>query len=266
MASLIPTALFMRFIKHQICTTTSLLSIFLFGPLLVSADPEAEREALKEWVRLEREISRETSEWQAEKEILEDRIALFRAEKERLQERIEEAREGRDQIESRRAEIMEKREELEAVLEIVEQPLEAYEQRLVELYPRFPAPLQEEVRKLRDRLPGEGESSDRAITERLQAVVGMLNFADKFNTGVQREVEIRTIDGRQVEVETLYFGLAGAYFADSQGRHAGVGYPGPDGWEWEETPETADSITRLISVYNGTREAVFSPVPVSIQQ
>lgn len=232
----------------------------------LSAEPEAERDALKEWVRLQSVISSEESQWKAEKEILADRIALFRAEKERLQQRIKEAREGRDEVDKKRAEINEQREALKEVMTAVEEPLATYEKQIHDLHPTFPDPLKEEVQKLYQRIPAPGETSDFAVTERLQAVVGLLNFADKFNTGVQREAEIRNIDGRQIEVETLYFGLAGAYFSDPQSKHTGVGGPAENGWQWQETPAAADAIARLMSVYSGTREAVFSPVPVSIEK
>lgn len=256
----------MRRTKHQLWTAPSILSIFLFAGLCLSGEPEAERDALKEWVRLQSVISAEANQWKAEKEILQDRIALFQAEKKRLRERIREAREGRDEVAEKRAEINAERETLKAVMATVEEPLATYEKRLLELYPTFPDPLQEEVRKLYQRIPKPGETSDFAITERLQAVVGLLNFAEKFNTGVQREAEIRSIDGRQIEVETLYFGLAGAYFSDAQGKHAGVGMPAEDGWQWRETPEAANAIVRMMGVYNGTREAAFSAVPVSVEK
>jgi hypothetical protein len=237
----------------------------LSGGSLLTAQPETTRDQLKEWVQLEREISREATAWEAEKAIIEDRIALYEAEKARLEAQIEEAEAGIDDVDSKRAELLEERVALQDVMALVEEPLEAFEARLRALYPQFPEPLQSEVSKLYQRLPEASGESPLPVTQRLQAVVGMLNFADKFNTGVQREVEIRSVEGRQMEVETLYFGLAGAWFADAQGTYAGFGQPGSEGWVWNETPESAEAISRMIAVYNGTREAVFTPVPVTLK-
>lgn len=251
--------------KHlkQICTLLASAALALPSGQLWGG-PSETREALREWVRIESEISRETSVWAAEKEILKDRIALMESEKERLGRRIEEAEEGLDEVDAKRAEFSQRRDELRGAVAGLEEPLVVLERRMVELYEIFPDPLKEETVRLYERIPKEGESSGLALTERLQAVVGLLNFADKFNGGLQREVEIRSIDGRQVEVETLYFGLAGAYFSDVRGRYTGLGRPGPEGWEWRESPDAAKEIAALISVYNGTREAAFAAVPASL--
>jgi hypothetical protein len=222
------------------------------------------RNALREWVRIESEISAEKNDWSAEKEILRDRIALLKSEETRLLEQIEEAKSGLGEVDEKRAALNAEREAIKAVTVSIQEPLVRFEARIREMYKTFPEPLQEETQRLYDRIPEDPEATRLSVAERLQAVVGLLNFADKFNSGVQREVEIRTLDGQQVEVETLYFGLAGAFYSDTQGRHAGIGTPGPDGWEWRKTPEAAADIAQLIAVYNGTREAEFSPVPVTL--
>lgn len=226
--------------------------------------PERTREALREWVGLENEISREANAWAEEKEILKDQIKLLETEKERLQKRIREAEEGLDELDTKRVEMNERRGELKAAVESIRKPLELLEKDMLNFYQRLPEPLKEETRKLYERIPKGEEKTGLAITARLQAVVGLLNFADKFNGGILREVEIRNMEGRQREVETLYFGLAGAYFADKSGGHAGIGFPATDGWQWEKSPSAEEEITALIEIYKGTREAAFSPVPASI--
>jgi len=239
---------------------------FLGLPFLGGKDISDTREALKEWVRIESQISSEVSRWNVEKEILLDQIALLEEEKERLTARIEEARTGLGEVTQRRAALTEERDRIKAVTEGMQEPLVLLEERVRVIYQQFPEPLREETSRLYGRIPEDPGKTSLSVAQRLQAVVGLLNFADKFNTGVQREVEIRSIDGRQMEVETLYFGLAGAFFSDAGGRHAGIGMPGTDGWTWTETPDHADSIARLIAVYNGTREAEFNLVPVEIAQ
>ena len=69
-----------------------------------------------------------------------------------------------------------------------------------------------------------------------------------------------------MEVTTLYFGLAGAFFADETGRYAGIGFPGEQGWQWQDTLDDNQAIGRLIASYEGTREAAFIPVPVKLPQ
>ena len=156
----------------------------------VKAEPEpAEiRGTLQEWVRIESNISREKSDWAAEKSILVDRIALLKAEESRLREQIEQSKSGVGEIEEKRLQLSGEREAIRAVVESIKTPLGMLEGSVQDLYRTFPAPLQEEVRRLAERLPEEATVTRLSVAERLQAVVGILNFADKFNSGVQREV------------------------------------------------------------------------------
>lgn len=246
--------------------TVSLASSVFLPVSGVQSEPSAYeiRDALREWVRLEALISSEASEWSAEKQILADRISLLESEEAYLHERLRQADSEIGELERRRSDLDAQRESLKSLTETLIVPLSEFEEQLLRMYPTFPEPLQEETRRLRDRIPADSETTRLSVPERLLTVVGILSFADKFNSGVQREVEIRMVDGQQVEVETLYFGLGGAYYADATGRHCGTGVPGPGGWVWRSTPESAQQILRLHAVYAGTREADFSTVPVTI--
>jgi septal ring factor EnvC (AmiA/AmiB activator) len=226
---------------------------------------EDTRGEIREWIELRKEINKERVEWTAESAILNDRIRLLRAERERLETAIEEARENVGEVAAKRAEVNAQREQLRATMEQLREPLAALEARARALYPQLPGPLQAETVRLLQRIPEDAAETRLSVAERLQAVVGLLNFADKFNTGIQREVEIRELSGRQVEVEVLYFGLAGAFYADSAGTVAGIGVATADGWEWQAMDEQRDEISRLIGVYNGTREADFHSVPVRLR-
>jgi hypothetical protein len=128
---------------------------------------------------------------------------------------------------------------------------------------RVPDPLKEELSPLMLRLPEEGKASRLPISQRLLTVVGILNKIDKFNTGITITSEIRSIGDRSVEVKTLYYGLAGAYFASESADYAGTGAPGPDGWVWTENSEIIGDVTDLIMTYEGAREATFVKLPVS---
>jgi len=241
------------------------LSLTLLVSGLVAQSAGEARSTLKEWIQLEKTYSAEKSEWDAESQIIEDQINLLKSEKARLEEKIGEAESAVDKAKSKRSELNSRKEELVAAVDTLKGPLQVLEERIHELYPQLPPPLQEEISKLYARVPKEAENARLSTSERLQAVIGILSQADKFNSGVQKETEIRSIGDRQAEVETLYFGLAGAYFADSQGTYAGIGYPTGNGWEWEEKPDAAARIARLVAVYDGTQEASFTMLPVEIK-
>lgn len=253
---------------HRPSKPRPLTAALLCGCLLPACLPgtssyESSRDSLRQWIEVERTLGREWTDWQTEKELLADRIALFREEKARLLEEKAEAEASLKTVSEKRSALLEEQEALRNASRTVASRLDEMEEAVRQLYHRFPDPLKEETARLYDRLPEDPKSTRLSIAERVQAVVGILNFADKFNSGIQREVEVREIQGAPREVETLYFGLAGAFFSDHNGQHAGYGYPsGTEGWLWEERPELAGEVRRLLEVYQGTRQAAFSIIPV----
>ena len=87
------------------------------------------------------------------------------------------------------------------------------ENQVKDLLGKLPIPLLEEINPLILRLPEDSNDTRISISERLLTVVGILNKIDKFNTGITLTSEIRSIGDKSLEVKTLYYGLAGAYFA-----------------------------------------------------
>ncbi|CAA7072348.1 DUF3450 family protein, partial [Lentimonas sp. CC11] len=101
--------------------------------------------------------------------------------------------------------------------------------------------------------------------ERVQNIVGILSQADKFNTTITQTSESRELDsGKVVEVRTLYWGLAMAYYVDAAGEYAGIGFPGKDGWEWPQIDGAGPQIKKLLDVYEGSEEIQFVEVPARI--
>lgn len=243
-----------------------LLAATLGAPLLPAQDAATEtRETFREWLRTEKQISQEQSAWKAEKEILADRIALLETEKEALEERIASAEERMSQAEGKRSDLTAERESALAAMASIRESLPQLEARAKALAATFPPPLREEISKLIQRIPENPENTRLSSAERLQAVIGILSQADKFNSGVSVVAEIRDIGGRQAEVRTVYFGLGGAYFSDDAGSYAGVGIPVADGWEWEVVEGLGPAVTRLLGVYDGGREASFTDLPVHLR-
>ena len=89
----------------------------------------------------------------------------------------------------------------------------------------------------------------------MQNVVGILSQADKFNTTLTATSESREIEGgKVVEVRTLYWGLATAYYVDASGEYAGIGYTGPDGWEWPQIEGKGAAINANYSMSTRAQE------------
>lgn len=239
----------------------SSVPVFCFG----APDLDEARNLVSEWVGVEKLISEERTSWAAEKEIVADMISLLKQEKETLQERIELAKAATSDADEKRSSLIEEREEYIEAMDFLGEKITDIESKIVSLHSKFPPPLQEEVSVSFNRIPKSGEKSRLSVSQRLQTIVVVLSQADKFNGGVQLVSKIQELKSGPAEVDILYFGLGGAFFQDKSGKFAGVGYPGETEWVWEETPEAAAQIVDLFAVYQGTKQAEFVGLPVTIK-
>lgn len=222
---------------------------------------------LTEWIGIEKDLAKEKSDWKYEKEIIKDTIRVLQEEKELLKERIKSAKEATSTADGKRIKLNEEKQVLVQGVEELAKEIEPLEAEARKLYQFFPEPMQEEIAALYNRIP-DGTKKGRLppLSTRLQSVVGILSQADKFNAGITLKTEIKELEsGTNAEVQTLYFGLGGAYYSDSIGTYAGVGTPTPEGWVWEKKPEAGPLIADIIASYQSTQEAAFIDLPVVIK-
>jgi septal ring factor EnvC (AmiA/AmiB activator) len=247
-------------------TIVSLVSVALLLGVRSSVAQDAPaitsvQQTLQTWLETERAIAASEAEWKAQQTILEDMLSLLRAEAANVTARLEAIEAEVDGTDEARASLNARNEVLDASLASLATALPAFEAQVSRLAERLPAPLLAELAPLLRRLPQEGETT-LSVTERLLTVVGLLNRVDKFNGVVTVVSEIRNVGDSSREVDTLYFGLAAAYFSDAAGKFAGVGRPTDAGWVWEERPEIGPEAAALIAAYQGTREARFAVLPL----
>ena len=69
-------------------------------------------------------------------------------------------------------------------------------------------------------------------------------------------------DGGRREAEVLFLGLAAGYALSTDGAHAAIGRPVPDGWSWEWDTAPAADVQRLLAVHRRERAASLVTVPV----
>lgn len=232
-----------------------------------AADPVGDaRHTLEQWVQTRQIISEENANWKVEQSILEDTVALLTSELGRLDSELEELEASTTAADEDRAKLNEEKEQLTAASSVVESNIGALETQMKAVIKTLPAPLVGKIKPLIRRLPQDPADTSLSLGERVQNIVGILSQADKFNTGITQTSESREIDGgKTVEVRTLYWGLAAAYYVDSSGQYAGYGFPTADGWEWPRLDNEGEAIKRLIDVYEGSEEIQFIPVPARIK-
>ncbi len=223
------------------------------------------QEELTTWVNTKKVIAETQATWASEKIIVADLISLLEHEKEKLTARIEKLEANTDSTDELRSKLNADKEALLTSTKALESVVPDLEDQIRSLVVKLPAPLLEEIQPLLLRLPDPEKDTRMSISQRLLTVVGILNKIDKFNTSITLTSEIRSIGNRSLEVKTLYYGLAGAYFASESAGYSGTGTPVEAGWDWVERPEYMKQIINLIDTYEGAREATFVELPVVVK-
>lgn len=239
--------------------------------VIVSAETPADpldqtRSTIEKWVETRQLISKTRNEWQADKEILEQNIALFERELKAVDQSIEKTSGVSAQAEKERAEQEETLKASTAALDEGKAFAAEFEKKLGAAVPRLPAPLQDILKPLLNKLPAPGAETKMASTERIQTLVGILNEIDKFNNAISIFAEKRKNGAQQeVSVQTVYVGLGSAYFVNDAGDFAGLGTPGQQGWEWTIKPEIAPAVQNVVRIYRSEQPARFIALPAAIK-
>lgn len=233
------------------------------GSAAQDAAPAEAGAVLEQWVRTRQTISKVRSDWQAEREMLEQTRLMLEGELKSLETELSQVQTQSTAVARERAEAEARKEEFEQALNLLASRLPRLEQRMRKLAPLFPEPLNRTVQPLLDRLAQEAGLSQ---TRRLQALVTLLNEVEKFHTAVTLHPELRTgPGGKPVRVTVLYLGLGQGWYVDENGRVAGRGVPVEGGWRWVEDPALASRIREAVEVYEGKRPARFVNLPVEIR-
>lgn len=249
--------------------TSSLLLLGALSalPSAQAADPVANaRGTLDQWVETRRLISREKADWQVEKTILTETQTLLANELKRLTASLAELQDSATAADDERAALTTDKDALNAGANVIATHVATLEARVKAILPTLPPPLVERIQPLLRRLPDDSATTKLSLGERVQNIVGILSQADKFNGTVTFTSETRQVDdGREVEVRTLYWGLAMACYVDASGRYAGIGHPGKDGWEWPRLDDAGPRIQELLAVYEGTTDIRFVEMPARLR-
>ncbi|MGH9749009.1 MAG: DUF3450 family protein [Candidatus Polarisedimenticolia bacterium] len=229
------------------------------------ADVESTRATVGKWVGTQQIIFKERRDWQQARDILLARIDLMKKEIATLEEKIAEVRRTSDDAAGRRAEVAAEADVLRKTTAGLTAAVGQFEGHLRRLHVALPAPVQEKIAPLYQRMPAGGVASKASVAERFQNVLGILNEINRMNGEIALASEIRPLrDGRPSEVRTVYLGLGQAYYL-SAGLEAGIGRPGSEGWVWEPAPDLAPRIQEVVDILSNKASPKFVSLPVRIQ-
>lgn len=238
-----------------------------FTPSAWAADSalETSQTTFDKWVDVREGIARDKRDWAEQKEFLAEEIRLLKDEIATLKEKSERLEIETSQTTKDLEKISKQNEEYEAAAAKVESAVTGFETTIRKLEPAFPEVLRETLKPLVSRMPKEGAKTKAGISERMQAVVGVLSQVDKFNGVLTTVPELRkNAEGKEVQVQTLYLGLAQAWFVGLDGRFAGRGVPGLDGWTWN-TDAHAPQVKTAIDIQQNAGVAQYVGLPVTVK-
>ena len=229
------------------------------------------RELLTKYYETEKLLGQEQSDWKLGRELLKNRVELMEAQLKELETKTLEERGKITQSDTEREKLDQQNQELAKLQSVQASAVEKLEAKIRGLWPQLPEVLKAKVRGQYERLPAADLPRDQiksTIGERFLNVLAVLNEATKFHGDVIVVSERRKLkDGRELEVETIYFGLSVAYFAsgDLTNPAAGMLLPAAAGWETIEMPERAAAISDVIAMNKSAKIAGFVPLPVKVK-
>lgn len=222
------------------------------------------RNAVTQWVEVEKTISTESIEWEEKKQLLNDLIAVAQADINRMKSQIDEAKAATDLSETRRKELVLEKEKNAVLSGQVKDFLGPFESKISEMSKRFPKPLRLKLEPMLARIPGDPEKATSGIASRMQVVIGILTEIQRFDRSITTDEELLDLpEGGTLEIYTIHFGLGASYYISSDGAQGGVGVAASTGWQWEQRNELVKSIKQAIDLTKGkSMQANFLPLPV----
>jgi hypothetical protein len=213
------------------------------------------------------EIQELERKWSEDQGLLEDSRDTRKNEITLLNDDIEAAKERKTADDKATVDRAEKRTEIEEAIKVIEEELPRFETRLRKFADWLPDPLKERLKGQLKQLGNEELLASAPVTDRLQLLLRVVTEAEKFQGAIYPvESDMRAgKDGQKREVSTIYYGLAVAYSASGDGELALIGTPAKGGWVFEEHPEIAKKISKIVTLGNNRGEPEIVPIPVTIQ-
>lgn len=243
--------------------------IALAGPAALSAAPALKetRSTLKEWVELKKIVSEEKNKWVVEKQSLNESINLLKDEIEKIEQSILEYEDEASDADKVREDLTRDETELKQASAIVNETIVDLEAEMLDIIKYLPETLQDKVAIPTRRIPKTKREMDAArLTDRILNVIAILTEIEKFNSQVSVVNEIRDIAGERVRVDTLYIGLAAAYYVDGTRSEAGYMVPAKDEWKRFEDNSLANDIADAVAMQKREGTIRFVDLPITITE
>lgn len=256
----------MEFIKKFFRCSLMLLTLFLSYRGDAQSSVAEGKQVVQKWIEARKLISQEKADWIEDKAILEESVRVFTQQSGEITKEIDAAVEATSRTQNEYDDLKKENEDIITATETILAKVKGFEARLNKEIKSLPLYLQERLKPLTVKLPENSEESTLPVTARMQLVVAIIGEIEKFQNAITVASELRKVaSGEELEVRTIYIGLAQAFYADQDGIYAGRGIPGADGWQWEDQTGLGDTINLVIDQYEEKATASFTELPVIIK-
>jgi hypothetical protein len=255
--------------KHSNAYQWPILALAIAGTALTVSsahanDPETIDRLTQQWLDTDRQASHLQSDWQTQKPVLEQRLALLAAEKDQLQAILQTSNDGQNDVEARREELLATQSELEQQQQSLTQTLKLLTSRVEALGRLLPPPLNSAWQEEQTAQTDQSETS-----QQLQLALAQLSLLADFDQRVTvHEMPITAPDGDKVLVKQLYLGVGMAWFTSADGAYAGWGKASASNdasWTWHSDDSIdASEIIKAIAIFEKRQQADFVYLPVKL--
>jgi hypothetical protein len=226
---------------------------------------QASRESLAKWMETQKIIAQEEANWKTAKVALDGRIALLQQEISEFEGKVSKSDTDIKAEETRKANLERELASARAAPKTLLDGAAFIEDRLKAMKPLLPGPVFVKVQQLYQRIPDDPNTTKASLAERYQNILGILNETDKANNDIMVTSEVRDIPGVQpAEVETIYVGLAQAYFVNADRDFAGYGHPVNGKWQWTRQDELSGEIAHILSIMKSKGKPHFIHLPAKL--
>ena len=241
-------------------------AILILGLAAAATEIDELRGLVREWLVLRRELNEAETAWKAQKTLLSDELRLLQEQKQRLTRELAAGTEAAETASAPLAAARAQKDELASSLSALLQPVRDAEDVLRTWRDKLPPGLLQSLGDVLAKLPAPDAAEDVSnVADRLQAVLGLYTRIEQLNQEIHAGKTVLSLpDGRRLEMDTLFFGIAAGYAVSADGRHAAVGRPGSDGWHWQWDPALAQSVRHAIACYRRESPAAFVRLPLQI--
>jgi hypothetical protein len=256
--------------RHLFLTITLASSPLVLAQEVKPTPTEELRTTVREWVETMRKIQQEENDWARDQEVLANYKEGLEKEIAGLKEQIAEAKTRKEGIDKESADKLAERDRYVSAKVRFTELVRQIEDSAAEITPLVPESLLSDpkvaqaIEDMKRDLALPVEKRGEGLSKRLLNVINLVSESEKFQQSVHLRSELhKDSNGKEFNMQVIYFGLAIAYAVNDEGTFALVGQPGPEGWKFEEKSELAADILNMVITTRGDKDAAFIPLPFS---